>query len=158
MTHGLQHTRLSFPLLYPRVCWNSHPLSQWYHQTISSSATPFSSCPQSFPASGIFPMSWLLASGGPSIGASSALPSVLPVKFRVDFLLEWLFDLLAVQGILNSLLQHQSSKASVWCSAFFMVCKLSHLCMTTGKTIALTVWTFVSKVMSLLFNMLSRLS
>ena len=66
-------------------------------------------------------------------------------------------DLLAVQGTLKSLLQHHNSKASIlWCSAFFMV-QLSHPYMTTGKTIALTRWTFVSKVMSLLFNTLSRL-
>ena len=71
--------------------------------------------------------------------------------------MDWL-DLLAVQGILKSLLQHHSSKASVLqCSAFFMV-QLSHPYMTTGKTIALTKWTFVGKVMSLLFNMLSRLA
>ena len=70
--------------------------------------------------------------------------------------MDWL-DLLAVQGTLKSLLQHHSSKASiVWHSAFFMV-QLSHLYITTGKTIALTVRTFVGKVMSLLFNMLSRL-
>ena len=68
-----------------------------------------------------------------------------------------LFDLLAVQGTLKSLLQHQSSKASIlWCAAFFIV-QLSHPYMTTGKIIALTRWTFVSRVMSLLFNMLSRL-
>ena len=73
-------------------------------------------------------------------------------SFRIDW-----FDLLAVQGILKSLLQHHSSKASnLQHSAFFMV-QLSHPYMTTGKTIALTVWTFVSKVVSLLFNMLSRL-
>ena len=72
--------------------------------------------------------------------------------FRIDWL-----DLLAVQGTLKSLLQHHSSKASmIRCSAFFMV-QLSHPYMTTGKTIALTKWTFVGKVMSLLFNMLSRL-
>ena len=70
--------------------------------------------------------------------------------------IDW-FDLLAVQGILKSLLQHHSSKASIlWCSAFFMV-QLSHPHMTAGKTIALTIWTFVDKVMSLLFNTLSRL-
>ena len=70
--------------------------------------------------------------------------------------MDWL-DLLAVQGALKSLLQHHSSKASVLrCSAFFIV-QLSHPCMTTGKTIALTRWTFVGKVMSLLSNMLSRL-
>ena len=73
------------------------------------------------------------------------------ISFRIDWL-----DLLAVQGTLNSLLQHHSSKASILQhSAFFMV-QLSHPYMTTGKTIALTIWTFVGKVMSLLFNMLSR--
>ena len=70
--------------------------------------------------------------------------------------MDWL-DLLAVQGTLKSLLQHHSSKASIlWCSAFFIV-QLSHPYMTTGKTIALTLWTFVGKGMSLIFNMLSRL-
>ena len=73
----------------------------------------------------------------------------------ISFRINWL-DLLAVQGTLKSLLQHHSSKASILqCSAFFMV-QLSHSYMTIGKTIALTIWTFVSKVMSLLFNMLSR--
>ena len=72
------------------------------------------------------------------------------------FGMDWM-NLLAVQGTLKSLLQHHSSKASIlWCSAFFIV-QLSHLYMTTGKTIALTRWTFGDKVMSLLFNMLSRL-
>ena len=72
------------------------------------------------------------------------------------FRMDWL-DLLAVQGTLKSLLQHHSSKASfLWCSSFFTV-QLSHPYMTTGKTIALTRWTFVGKVMSLLFNTLSRL-
>ena len=74
----------------------------------------------------------------------------------ISFSIDW-FDLLAVQGTFKSLLQHHGSKASVLqCSAFFMV-QLSHLYMTTGKTIALTRWIFVGKVMSLLFNMLSRL-
>ena len=74
----------------------------------------------------------------------------------ISFRMEWL-DLLAVQGTLKSLLQHHSSKTSILhCSAFFIV-QLSHPYMTTGKTIALTRWTFVDKVMSLLFNMLSRL-
>ena len=74
----------------------------------------------------------------------------------ISFRMDWL-DLLAVQGTLKSLLQHHSSKASIlWRSAFFIV-QLSHPYMTTGKTIALTKWTFVDKVMSLLFNMLSRL-
>ena len=74
----------------------------------------------------------------------------------ISFRMDWL-DLLAVQGTLKSLLQHHSSKASIfWCSAFFIV-QLSHPYMTTGKTISLTRWTFVGKVMSLLFNLLSRL-
>ena len=74
----------------------------------------------------------------------------------ISFRMDWL-DLLAVQGTLKSLLQYHSSKASIlWCSAFFIV-QLSHPYMTTGKTIALTRWTFVGEVMSLLFNMLSRL-
>ena len=73
------------------------------------------------------------------------------ISFRIDW-----FDLLAIHRILKSFLQHHSSKASIlWCSAFFMV-QLSHLCMTTRKTTALTIWTFVEKVMSLLFNMLYR--
>ena len=85
--------------------------------------------------------------------------SIVPSKEHpglISFRMNWL-DLLAVQGTLKSLLQHHSSKASIlWCSAFFTV-QLSHPYMTTGKTIALTRWTFVGKVMPLLFNMLSRL-
>ena len=77
--HGLQHTRLPCPLLSPRVCSNSCPLSQWCHPTISPSVIPFSSCPQSFPASGSFPMNWLFASGGQSIGASA---SVFPMNIQ----------------------------------------------------------------------------
>ena len=91
-------------------------------------------------------MSQLVASGGHSIGVSAS------VSFRMDWL-----DLLAVQETLKSLLQHlSSSKASIWCSTFFIV-QLSHPYMTNGKTIALTRWTFADKVMSLLLNMLSRL-
>ena len=97
-------------------------------------------------------MSRLFGSGGQSIAASA---SVLPVNVQ-DFRMDWL-DLLAVQGTLKSLLQHHSSKALIFrCSAFFIV-QLSHPYMTTGKTIALTRRTFVCKVMSLPFNMLSRL-
>ena len=82
-----------------------------------------------------------------SISSSSEYAGLIP--FRIDW-----FDLLAVQGTVKRLLQHHSSKASIlWLSAFFIV-QLSHLYMTTGKTIALTRWTFVGKVMSLLFNML----
>ena len=85
-----------------------------------------------------------------SISPSNEHPG--PISFRMDWL-----DLLAVQGTLKSLLQHHSSKASIlWCSAFFIF-QITHPYITTGKTIALTRWTFVGKVMSLLFNMLSRL-
>ena len=86
--HGLQHTRLPCPSSTPGVHPNSSPLSQWCHPTISSSVIPFSSWPQSFPASGSFQMSQLLASGGQSIGVS-ALASVLPVNTQDWSPLEW---------------------------------------------------------------------
>ena len=79
--HGPQHTRLPCPSLSPGVCTNSCPLSWWYHPTISSSVTPFSSCTQSFPASESFPVSQVFASGGQSIGASASA-SVLPVNIQ----------------------------------------------------------------------------
>ena len=102
-------------------------------------------------------MNQLFVSGGQSI-AVSASASVLPKNIElISLRIDW-FDLLAVQGTLKSLLQHHNLKALiVQCSVFFMV-QLSHLCMTTGKTITLTIWTFVGKVMPLLFNTLSRLS
>ena len=83
LTHGLQHARLPYPLLSPRVCSNLCSLSRWCYLTISSSVAPFSSWPQSFPASGFFPMSLLFASSGQSIGASA---SSFQWIFRVDFL------------------------------------------------------------------------
>ena len=86
--HGLQHARLHCTSLSPRVCSNSCPLSQWCHPTISSSVLPFSSCLQSFPASGSFLMSWLFASGGQSIGAS-ATATVLPMNIQGWFPLGW---------------------------------------------------------------------
>ena len=148
--HGLQHARPPCPSPTPRVYSKSCPLSQWCHPAMSSSVVSFSSCPQSLPASQSFPMSQLFTWGGQSTGVS-ALASVLPKNTQ-----DWL-DLFAVQGTLENLLQHHSLKASVLrCSAFFAV-QLSHPYMTTGKTIALTRRTFVGKVMSLLFNMLSRL-
>ena len=101
-------------------------------------------------------MSQFFTSGGQSIGLSASA-SVLPWIFRTDyFKIDWL-GLRAGQQTLKSLLQHHSSKAStLWCSAFFMV-QFLHPYMTTGKTIALIRWTFVGKVMSLLFKMLSSL-
>ena len=155
--HELQHTRPPCPTPTPRVYSNTCQSSQWCHPATSSSVIPFSSCPQSFQASGSFPMSQLFAmrwtkywSFSFSISPSNEHPGL--ISFRMDWL-----DLLAIQGTLKSLLQHHGSKASIhWCSSFFIV-QLPHPYMTTGETIALTRWTFVGKVMSLLFNMLSRL-
>ena len=146
------------PLPTPGVHPDSRPSSQWCHLAISSSVVPFSSCPQSLPASESFPMSQLFAWGGRSAGVS-ALASFLPKKSQDWSPLEWTgwIFLQCSRRDLKSLLQHHSSKAAILrCSAFFTV-QLSHPYMTTGKTIALTRRTFVGKVMCLLFNMLSRL-
>ena len=100
-------------------------------------------------------MSQLFTSGDLSIVVSFSISPSNEYSGLISFRIDW-FDLLAVQGTLKSLLQHHSLKASVlWCSAFFMV-QLSHLFMTTGETITLTIETFVGRVMSLLFNTLSR--
>ena len=117
--HESQHARPPCPSLTPGVHSHSRPSSQWCHPAISSSVVPFSSCPQSLPASESFPMSQLFTWGGQSIGVS-ALASVLPKNTQAwSSLMDWL-DLLAVQGTLKSLLQHHSSKASILrCSAFF---------------------------------------
>ena len=140
---GLQHARLPCPLLFPRVCSNSCPLSWWCHPTIS--VTPFSSCPQSFPASASFPMNQLFASGGQSIGASASA-SVLPTNIQGWFTLGWtdLMSLLS-KGLSRVF---SSSKALILCHSAIMMVQLSHPYMTTGKTIALTKQTFVGKVMS----------
>ena len=153
---GLQHARLPCPSPSPGVYSNSCLLNWWCHPTISSSVVPFFSHLQSLSASGSIPVSQFFTSGGQSTGASASA-SVLPMNIQGWFPLgsDWLV-LLAVQGTLKSLLQHHSSKASVLrCLAFFIV-QLSHLYMTTGKTIVLTILAFAGKVMSLLFNMLSR--
>ena len=102
--HGLQHARLPCPSPSPGACSNSCPLNRWCHPTISSSVTPFSSCLQSFPALGSFPMSRLFASGDQIIGAStSAL--VLPMNIQHWFPL-------GLTGTLKNLLQNHSLKAS----------------------------------------------
>ena len=155
-SNGPQHIRLPCPSPTPIAYSNSCLLSQWCHSTTSSSVVPFSSCPQSFPASVLsnesvpcirWPKYWSFSF---SISPSSQYSAL--ISFRIDW-----FDLLAAQGTLKSLLQHHSSKSSVLqCSAFF-IAQLSHSYMTTGKTKDLTRWIFVDKVMSLLLNMLSRL-
>ena len=127
-----------------------------FRSTISSSVVPFSSCPQSFPASGSFQMSQLFTSGGQNIGVSASA-SVLPMNIQHGFPLGWTDWISLHSKVLSSLLQHHTSIASVLqCSAFFKV-QFSHQYMITGKTIAMTRGTFVGKVKSLLFNMLSRL-
>ena len=156
--HESQHARPPCPSPTSWVYSNSCPLSQWCHPAISSSVIPTSSCPQSLPASGSFPMSQLFSWDGQNTGVSAS-DSVLPMNTQdwlISFRTDWL-DLLAVQGTLKSLLQHHSSKATIFQGSAFLTIQLSHPYMTTGKTIALTRWTFVGKVMSLLFNMLSRL-
>ena len=141
---GLQHSRFLCPSPSPRACANSCPLSRWCHPTISSSVVPFSSCLQSFPASGAFQMSQLFASGGQSIGA---LASVLPMNTEGWFPLEWT-GLISLQSKgLSRVLSNTTGRKHqliLWCSAFFIV-QLSHLYMTTGNTIALTMSASVYK-------------
>ena len=119
--HELQHTRPPCPSPTPGVYSNSCPLSQWCHPAISSSVIPFSSCLQSFPISGSYPMSQFFVSGGKKYSSFSF--SISPsneYSGLISFRMDWL-DLLAVQGTLKSLLQHHSSKASIFqCSAFFI--------------------------------------
>ena len=154
--HESQHARPPCPSPTPGVHPNSCASSWWCHPAISS-CQPLLLLPPIPPSIRVFsnestlPMRWpKYWSFSFSISPSNEHSGL--ISFRIDWL-----DLLAVQGTLKSLLQHHSSKASMLqCSAFFTV-QLSHPYMTTGKTIALTRWTFVGKVMSLLLNMLSRL-
>ena len=154
--HRLQYTRLPCPSPAPGACSNSSPSSWWCHPTISSSVVPFSSCPPSFPASGSFPMNQFL-----HIRWSKYWSFNFSINFSneysglISFRIYW-FNLLVVQGTLKSLLQHHSSKVSILQHSAFFVVQLSHPYMTTGKMTALTRWIFVGKVISLLFNMLSR--
>ena len=153
--HESHHARSPCPSPTPRVYPNSCPLSPWSHPTILSFVVPFSSCPQSFPASGSFQMSQLFAWGGQSIGVSAST-SALSKNTQDWSPLGWLVGSPWVQGTLKSILQHHSSKASILQSYLLHSPTLTSI-HDTGKTIALTRQTFVDKVMSLLFNMLSRL-
>ena len=118
--HESQHARPPCPSPPPGVHSNSHPSSQWCHPAISSSVVPFSSCPQSIPASESFPMRQLFAWGVQSIGVSASA-SFLP-KNTQDWSLEWTGWISFQSKGLSSLLQHHSSKASIlWRSAFFTV-------------------------------------
>ena len=148
---GLQNIKLPCPSPTPGACSNSCPSSWWWQPTISSSIVPFSTCLQSFLASGSFPLSQFFISGGQSIGASaSAL--VLPMNIPLGLTY---FSLLQAKGFSkvfsNMTVQNYQF---FWHSDFFMV-QLSHPYMTTGKTTVLTRQTFVGKVMVLLSNTLS---
>ena len=154
--HGLQQARLPCPSPTPGACSNSCPSSQWCHPTILSSVVPFSSCLQSFPASGSFLMSQIFRSGGQSIGASPSA-SVLPLNIQGWFPLG-LTGLISPQSkgltrVFSSTIvqKHQffGAQLSLWSS--------SHIQTRQLEITALTTWTFVGKAMSLLFNMLSRL-
>ena len=146
------HARLACPSLSPGVCSNSCPLNQWCHPTISSSVAPFSPGPQYFPASGSFPMTWLLASCCQSIGASA---SVLPMNIQGWFLLGLASLVSLLSKELLRVFQHHSSKTSILGRSAFFVVQLSYRYMTPGETIPFTIWTSIGKVKSLLFNTLS---
>ena len=142
--HGLQHATLPCPSLSPRVCSNSCPLCWWYQPIISSSASCFSYCPQSFSTSESFPMSQLFTSGGQIIGASASI-SVLPVNIQGWFPLGLTGLISLISKGLSRVFSSTSLKASMFqCSALFFVL-LSHLYMTTLKTIALTRQIFVNR-------------
>ena len=150
--HGLQCTRLSSPSLSHRVCSNSCPLSQWCYLTISASVAPFSSCPQSCPASESFPLSWLFASGGQRFGASA---SVLLMNIQDWFPL----GLTGLTFLWSQELSRVFSNTTAQKPQLLGIQPFSgptltfvHNCFYTAFTIS----TFVGKMMSLLFNMLSR--
>ena len=151
--HGLQHARLPCPLPTPGVCSNhvhqvgiviqpSHPLSSPYPPALH------------FPSIRVFSNESVLHIMWSKYWSFSINPSneySALISFRIDWL-----DILAVQGTLKSLLQNHSSKLSILRHSGFFMVQLSHLYMTTGKTVALSIWTFVGKAMSLLLKMLSR--
>ena len=155
--HEPQHSRLHCPSPTPRAYSNSCPLSQWMPSNHLILCHPLLLPPSIILSIRVFSNESVLHIRWPnywsfsfSISPSNEHPGL--ISFRMDWL-----DLLSVQRTLKSLLQHHSSKASIlWHSAFFIV-QLSHPYMTTGKTIAFTRWTLVGNVMSLPFNMLSRL-
>ena len=154
--HGLQHARLPCPSPTTRAYWNSCPLTRWCHPTISSSGILSFLLPSIIPSIRVFSNESVLCIRWPkywsfNISISPSNEHSGLTSFRID----WLY-LLAVQGTLKSLWHHSLKTSILWRLPFFMV-QLSHPYMTTGKTIALTKWTFVGKVIPLLFNMLSRL-
>ena len=154
--HGLQHARLPCPSPSPKVCSNSCPLSVMPSNHLIL-CHPLLLLPSILPCIRVFSNELALRSRWPQYWSFSY--SISPSKEHpglISFRMDWL-DLLAVQGTLKSLLQHHSSKASILRRSAFSVVQLSLPYMTTGKTVALTIWTFAGIVMYLLFNTLSRL-
>ena len=152
--HGLQHAWLPCPSPTPEACSNSGPSSQWCHPTSSSSVIPFSSCFQSFLTSGSYPVSQLFPSGGQSIGASASA-SVLPMNIQ-DWFPLGLTGLVSLQfKELSRVFSNMTVQKHQFSGAQLSLRSSSHIHMwLLEKTIALTRWTFVGKVMSLLFNTL----
>ena len=150
--HESQHTRPPCSSPTPGIHSDSCPSSLWCHPAISSSVVPFSSCPQSLPASESFPMSQLFAWGIQSTRVSASA-SFLPKKSQGWSPSEWTGWISLQSKGIKGLLQHHSAKASKLRRSAFFTVQLSHPYMTTGKTIALTRRTLVSKVMSLLLNL-----
>ena len=154
--HGLQHARLLCPSPTPGACSNSCPSSWWFHPAISSSVIPFSFCFQSFPASGSFPMRQFFTSGGQRIGASASA-SVLPMNIQNWFPLGWTGWI----SLLSKGLSRVFSNTTVQKHQFFSAQLYDPTLTSTHdywKNHSFDyIWTFVGKVMSLLFNMLSRL-
>ena len=135
---------------------NSCALSWWCHPIISSSVVPFSSCPQSFPASGSFQVSQLFTSGGQSIGVSAST-SVLPMNIQDWFGLGWTGWISLLSKGLSRVFSNTTVQKHQFSAHSFLYSPILTSIPATGNTISLTRWTFVGKVMSLLLNMLSRL-
>ena len=147
--HGLQHTKLPCPWPFPGACSNSCPLSRWCHPSNHPILChPLLLLPSVFPSIRVFSNELALHIRWPKYWSFRfSLSPSSEYSGLISFWIDW-FDLLSVQGTLKSLLQHHSSKASIlWLLAFFMV-QLSYPYMITGKTIALTMRAFVSKVVS----------
>ena len=144
--HGLQHARLPCPSPTPRTYSNSCPLSWWCHPTISSSVVPFSSCPQSFPASGSLQMSQFFTSGGQSIGVSASA-SVLPMNIQDWFPLGWTGWICLTFKGLSSVFSNTTVQKHQFFSTQLSLYSNSHIhTWRLEKTIALTRQTFVGKV------------
>ena len=152
--HRLQHARLSCPSPTPGTCSNSCSLSWWCHPSLSSPSPPAFNLSQH---QGLFQWVSSLHQVDKVLSFSFSINTFNEHSGLISFRMDWL-DFLAVQRTLKSLLQHHISKVSILQYSAFFIVQFSHSYMTSGKTIALTRWTFVNKVMPLLFYMLSRLA